>query len=77
MAKAIKIPRTKDGKHRLVFPESTFHTYPLRFRPSFIGRRLYEVIKRTSGNPTLARKLDEKYKGRFLLSYPIAEDPEH
>ncbi len=70
----VEIPRTKDGKHEVIFPQSAFFAgYPLKIRSAIAGRFLYETLDLESN---IARRLDERYGGDFLRSYPTYKDPE-
>lgn len=72
----MEIPRTKDGKYELIFPESTAHTWPIKIVDALAGRRLYRA---TTISPEQARKFDEKYNLRGIFSqkrYDVNKDPE-
>lgn len=68
-------PRTKDGKHEIVFTTEAMDNHDFQLRSAFEGRRVGELIKTLRTDQTRARELSERYP-QFLKEYDCVEDVE-
>ncbi len=70
----MKAPRTKDGKHRLVFDPDSVWTNPLFVRRAVSGRLNYELLRLAKTNPHLVGKMKLEFKGS-VQGYDMEKDP--
>jgi hypothetical protein len=75
----MNIPRTKDGKHKLLFTGSTSITRPIKLVDALVGRRLHQLIISLQ-SVAQAKNFDKKYslKGKIFSQdgYDSNDDPE-
>lgn len=67
-------PRTKDGKHEIVFTMELHDNHDFDLRSAFEGRRLWEVVK-VLKDQDRAKVLAERHP-QFLFEYDCVEDIE-
>ena len=67
-------PRTKDGKHEIVFTPGLYDNHEFSLRSAFEGRRLWELVN-VLRDKERGKALAEKYP-QFLFEYDCVQDSE-
>lgn len=71
----MKIPKTKDGKHVLLFPELASANRLYRLRAAVEGRLMWESLSKLQQDPELVARLDDNYNNFFYAFDPSAYNP--